>query len=108
MSAVTVFGEGGSCQGTDVRSQVVSWHMPVRQLNGGCIEGYCPGQYHDRPTLAANSQGPASVKRETRTGSMAEGPSVSEFDSCQEIVREIIPSGKTVHCLFYVWGDTSG
>jgi len=81
---------------------------PPRQLNGGCIEGYCPGQYHDRPTLAAHSQGPASVKRETRTGSMAEGPSVSEFDSCQEIVREIIPSGKTVHCLFYVWGDTSG
>jgi len=32
---------------------------PLRQLNGGCIEGYCPGEQPDRPTLVAHSHEPA-------------------------------------------------
>jgi len=32
---------------------------PPRQLTGGCIEGYCPGQSPGRPTLTAHSHGPA-------------------------------------------------
>ena len=32
---------------------------PLRQLNGGCIEGHCPGEQPDRPTLVAHSHEPA-------------------------------------------------
>jgi len=51
VSAITVFGGGGRCQGDKCQiTGAVSAYAcaeiscPVWQLNGGCIEGNCPGQ----------------------------------------------------------------
>jgi len=48
-----------------------------RQLNGRCIEGYCPEQKPDRPTLTAHSHGPAEREERCKDGgSRAVNPSM--------------------------------
>jgi len=75
--------------GTNVRTQMVSRHMgicvcgdkircPPWQLNGGCIEGYCPGQSPDRPILTTHIHGSAECEVRYKEGSRAVGPSLSE------------------------------
>ena len=68
VSMITVYRERGQVSGGQMSDH--TWCLGIcmcgdkiscssRQLNGECLEGYCPGQFADRPTLTTPSHLPA-------------------------------------------------